>query len=381
MLISISFSEVTTKGGNRRLFENQLVRNALASLAPLGSFRAQKRGGRILFSSEKEPDGDAVKRALTRTFGIDSITISIPAKPDIKDIESVVLANSADLIKHSIRVEAKRSDKGFPLTSQQINEQVGAALVKAGCTVDLENPEKTIFIDVLESEVLISFERIKGPGGLPVGSSGKMISLLSGGIDSPVSSWLMMKRGCEVDFLHLHQFPENKDVGKSKMVRILRTLREYSPKKLRMFAVPYTEFYKKTLSMEPRNELVVFRRFIIHLANRLAKEHGYHGIITGDSIGQVASQTAENLLATDEASQLPVYRPLIGFNKQEIVDLAMKIGTFDISIEPYKDCCSLVAHKSPCTRVPLHIAKKMEDEIRIDEVVEKSLKDMEIIEI
>jgi thiamine biosynthesis protein ThiI len=278
-------------------------------------------------------------------------------------------------------VETKRSDKTFPLKSQQINEKVGAALVKAGCTVDLENPERTIFIDVLESEALISFEKIKGPGGLPVGSSGRMISLLSGGIDSPVSSWLMMKRGCEVDFLHLHQFPDNKDVGKSKMVRILRTLREYSPKKLRMFAVPYTEFYKKTLSMEPRNELVVFRRFIIHLANRLAKEHGYHGIITGDSIGQVASQTAENLLATDEASQLPVYRPLIGFNKQEIVDLAMKIGTYEASIEPYKDCCSLVAHKSPCTRVPLCIAKRMEDEIRIDEVVERSLKQIEIIEI
>ncbi len=381
MLISISFSEVTTKGGNRRLFENQLMRNALASLAPLGSFTTQRRGGRILFSSGKELDEAAVKRALTRTFGIDNITLSIEAKPDIEDIGRVVLANSSDLINHSIRVEAKRSDKKFPLTSQQINETVGAALVNAGCTVDLENPEKTIFIDVLQSEVLISFEKVRGPGGLPVGSSGKMISLLSGGIDSPVSSWMMMKRGCEVDFLHLHQFADNNEVRKSKMIRILQTLREYSPKPLRMFAVPYTEFYKKTLSMEPRNELVVFRRFIMHLANALAKEHGYQGIITGDSIGQVASQTAENLLATNEASQLPVYRPLIGFNKQEIVDLAMKIGTFDISIEEYKDCCSLVATKSPCTRVPLSVAKRMEEEINIEEVVEKSLKQMELVEI
>jgi len=381
LLISISFSEVSIKGGNRRLFENLLVRNALASLAPFGSFRVQKRGGRILLSSDKGPDADAVKGALTKTFGIDNITLSIEAKPDMGDIEKTVLANSSDLINHSIKVEAKRSDKRFPLTSQQINAQVGAALVKAGCTVDLENPERTIFIDVLDKEALVSFERIKGPGGLPVGSSGKMISLLSGGIDSPVSSWMMMKRGCEVDFLHLHQFPDNKDVGKSKMMRILRTLREYSPKKLRLFVVPYTEFYKKSLSMDQRNELVVFRRFIIHLANRFAREEGYKGIITGDSIGQVASQTAENLLATDEASQLPVYRPLIGFNKQEIVDLARKIGTYEASIEEYKDCCSLVANKSPCTKVPLDVAKKMEDEIKISEVVEKSLKQMEIMDV
>ncbi|MDD5171942.1 MAG: tRNA 4-thiouridine(8) synthase ThiI [Candidatus ainarchaeum sp.] len=380
-MISISFSEVTTKGGNRRLFENMLIRNALASLAPLGSFKAQRRGGRVLLSSEKEHDADAVKSALTKTFGIDAITISIPAKPDIKEIETAVLAHSSDLVGHSIRVEAKRSDKMFSLTSQQINETIGAALVNAGCTVDLENPERTIFINILPQEALISFERIRGPGGLPVGSGGKMISLLSGGIDSPVSSWMMMKRGCEVDFLHLHQFPDNKDVRNSKMMRILQKLREYSPKKLRLFAVPYNEFYKKTLTMEPRNELVVFRRFIMHLANELAKEHGYQGIITGDSIGQVASQTAENLLATNEASQLPVYRPLIGFNKQEIVDLAMKIGTFEVSIESYKDCCSLVAHKSPCTRVPLKVAKRMEEEMGIEEVVKKTLKQIEIMEI
>lgn len=381
MLVSISFSEVTIKGCNRRLFENLLVRNVLASLAPLGQFKALRRGGMILLSSEKATDAEAVKSALARTFGIDGIAMSMAAKPDINDIERAVLANSSPLINHSIKVETKRADKTFPLKSQQINERIGAALVKLGCTVDLENPEKTVFISVLDNEALISLDKVRGPGGLPVGSSGRMVSLLSGGIDSPVSSWLMMKRGCAVDFLHLHQFPSNKDAEKSKMMGIMRVLRQYSPKPLRMFIAPYTEFYKKTMAMDPRNELVVFRRFLLHLSNRLAKEEGYKGVMTGDSIGQVASQTAENLFATDEASSIPVYRPLIGFNKQEIIDLAVKIGTYDISIEPYKDCCSLVANTRPCTKVPLHIAKKMEEEINIADVVDRTMKQVEVLEI
>ncbi|MFZ5501315.1 MAG: tRNA sulfurtransferase, partial [Candidatus Micrarchaeota archaeon] len=288
---------------------------------------------------------------------------------------------ATELKGKKIRVSAKRSDKSFPMGSQDINRVIGASLVEAGCGVDLKNPEATVFIEILPGRALISTEKIRGPGGLPVGSSGKLLSLLSGGIDSPVSSWLMMKRGCTVDLLHLHQSPQNKDVLDTKMKGTVAAIARYSPKPMRFYAAPYTEFYKKSMEMRPRIELVLFRRFLLLLSNRLAKEHGYLGVVTGDSVGQVASQTLENLFATDEAASIPVYRPLSGLNKQEIIDLSLRIGTYDLSIQPYKDCCSLVANKNPSTKVPLDLAKEAEEEIGMDAIVEKTLEKTEIFDI
>ena len=376
-MISIHFSEIILKGRNRSFFERLLLKNISSSLAHTGRFDITKKEGRILISGEAE---DAAKAVLMKTFGVDSVSLSIPVKPDVEDITSAVLSHSGRLVGKAIKVETKRVDKRFPLTSPRVNEIVGRALVDSGCRVDLENPEETVFIEILSDQALISFERHKGLRGLPVGSSGKVLSLLSGGIDSPVSSWLMMKRGCTVDLLHVHSFAANKDIHDSKIIGIIKTIQQYSPKKLRLFVVPYSEFYKKSLSLNPRSELVVFRRFLLHLANELAQKHGHKGIVTGDSIGQVASQTLDNIYATNEASQIPVFRPLVAFNKQEIVDLAIKIGTYDTSIEPYKDCCSLVAHKNPSTQVRLETAKKIEQEINIEDIVEKTLGLCDVLE-
>jgi len=382
-VINIHFGEVALKGGNRSSFENLLISNIGSALAQFGKFSVRKTESRLVVTPKGEFDEVSVRKALSNVFGIEFFSISLSTKADVEDLKKAVLSHSSSLSGKSIRVETKRSDKRFPLTSQRINEIIGAALVDAGCSVDLENPEETVFIEVLSDRALISLERVRGPGGLPVGCSGKVLSLLSGGIDSPVSSWMMLKRGCDVDFLHVHPFADNKEAVDSKIMKLAKALRAYSPsnRPVRLFVVPYNEFYKKSIAMDQKSELVVFRRFIIRLANGLAKKHGYRGLVTGDSLGQVASQTLGNLYATNEASEMPVFRPLIGFNKQEIVDLAKKVGTYDLSIEEYKDCCSLVAYKNPSTNVKLEIAKKIEDEIKIDEVVEKTLEQVEVVEL
>ncbi|MFH0885113.1 MAG: tRNA uracil 4-sulfurtransferase ThiI [Candidatus Micrarchaeota archaeon] len=380
MLISVVYSEIMMKGGNRRHFESLLINNILASLKG-EKFKVRKGPGRILLSSDVFNDMPVAREAISRTFGVDYVSFPQRAKADIVAIIDAVMTRSPALKGKAIRVDTKRSDKGFPLTSPQVNSIVGKALVESGSTVDLDNPDTTISIEILPKEALIFTERFKGPSGLPVGSSGKILSLLSGGIDSPVSSWMMMKRGCVVDFLHLHSSPDNRDVIDSKMKRILKLLRDYSPAPLRIHVAPYTEFYKASMSVNPKIELVVFRRFLFHLANALAKEHGYKGVVSGDSVGQVASQTIDNIFSSDEASTIPVFRPLAGLNKQEIIDLAMKIGTFAPSIEPYKDCCSLVAQKKPSTRVALEEAKKAEEEITIMRIVEKTLAESEVFEI
>ena len=231
------------KGGNRRFFESLLVRNVLAALGGGGEFRVQKGQGRILLFSEKRTDEAAARDALSKTFGVDSLSFPIQSKAEIKEIESAVLTGSERLSGKSIKVDTKRSDKGFPLTSPQVNAIVGRALVGAGCSVDLDNPDVTVSIEILRGKALIFTERFKGPSGLPISSSGKVLSLLSGGIDSPVSSWMMMKRGCVVDFLHLHTLPTNREVMDSKMIRILRTLRSYEASILSSSVVIFTALF------------------------------------------------------------------------------------------------------------------------------------------
>lgn len=381
MLLSVSSSEIILKGRNRARFERLLARNLRAALAPLGDFRVAVDWGRFIVAADGGFDSEAAASAAARTFGVDTVSVCYDSPLDIKEIERTVLSHSSGLPGHSIRVETKRADKGYPLSSQRVNEIIGRALVELGCTVDLDNPERTIFIDILRDKALVSCGRIRGPGGLPVGSGGKVLSLLSGGIDSPVASWMMMKRGCSVDFLHMHTSPRKEDVLASKIIELARRVRSYAPASATLFLAPYTEFYKATASVEPSCELVVFRRFLLRLAGAIAAKHGHKGIVTGDSLGQVASQTLDNMLATDEAAGLPVFRPLVAFNKQEIVDLAEKIGTYKASILPYKDCCSLVANRHPSTSVPLEKVKRIEGEIDIQKIVEKTLAETESVEI
>ncbi len=379
LIISLVFSEITLKGGNRKSFENLLIRNIRFALSSF-QFSIENTHRRLVLSFDGDVDNEQIKNSLSHVFGIDYLSVSHVTKPNLEAIVSFV-ENNLNTKGRSIKVVTKRSDKSFPLISQQVSASVGAALVKKGFSVDLHNPDQTIFIDILKDRALISFDKVKCYGGLPVKASGSVLSLLSGGLDSPVASWFMMKRGCTVDFLHVHQFPQNSDVEKSKIVRLVEKVQKFSPVKANLFIVPYIEFYKKASLVPQKEELIAFRRFLFHLGSAIAKKYHHLGLVTGDSIGQVASQTTENIVAADEASSVTVFRPLLTFNKQEIINIANKIDTFSISIEPYKDCCSLVTNRNPATKVPLTIAKKLDDKLGMADIVQKTLDQVSIIRI
>lgn len=376
-VISVHFAEIALKGKNRAQFETALAENIKVILGRSVERVIRKESRLFVYPN----DVDEALRRLRKVFGIAWYSNAELAGREIGEIKEVALKQAEGLKGYSLKVEASRSDKTFGLTSPEINRQVGSALESAGNKIDVKNPDRRIYIQVLANNALVSSERIPGLGGLPVGTSGKVLSLLSGGIDSPVASWLMMKRGCSVDFLHVHASPSSKDIINSKIPKVIQKLRDYHPDKCRLFIAPYSEFYKRSLSINPKAELVVFRRFILRLADRLAEEQGYLGIFTGDNIGQVASQTLENLRATNRATTFPIYRPLLTYDKQEIVNLAKDIGTYDLSVEDYKDCCSLVAMRHPSTKVKPEIAEEIEKEIQIDEVVEKTLGLVETVEI
>ncbi len=366
---NIHVGEIALKGKNRGLFEKKLKDNIKAATG----CKVDSLKGRFILYPGKTGNR-RIEEGLSKTFGIEWFSEALIVKNEIEQITGTIIKHAPK--EKTVKLDTKRAYKAYPMTSPEINKKVGAVLEKKGFTVDLENPESWIYIEILEDSAIISFSKTKGLGGLPVGTSGKVLSLLSGGIDSPVASWLMMKRGCTVDFLHLHAFPTNEKAEKSKIIRMVSKLKEYCPAKIRVFLVPYGKFYEKSFDMKSRSELVVFRRFIFRIANKIAEKEGYLGFVTGDSIGQVASQTLENLYATAEASAYPVYRPLVGHDKQEIIDLAKKIGTYEISIEKYKDCCSLVAEKHPATRAKLSEVKK--DEKDIEKTVKETMKNIEV---
>jgi thiamine biosynthesis protein ThiI len=370
---NIHVGEIAIKGKNRKFFESRLMENIRSAT----NCRVESAMGRFILHPGKT-GRSKIEEGLSKTFGIEWFSESFYIKNRIEVITDTVMKN-ADR-KKTLKLDTRRAYKGYPMTSPEINKKVGMALEKAGFRIDLENPEERVFIEILKDSALVSLRKIRGLGGLPVGCSGKVLSLLSGGIDSPVASWLMMKRGCTVDFLHLHAFPTNKKAKKSKIMRMVKKLKEYSPAKIRLFLVPYGRFYEKSFEIKPKNELVVFRRFIFRIANKITEKEGYLGFVTGDSIGQVASQTLENLYATTDASFHPVYRPLLGYDKREIIDLAKKIGTYDISIEKYRDCCSLVAEKHPATKAKPGAVKREEKKINVEKIAEDTMKETEIVE-
>lgn len=381
-LVTIHYSEIWLKGRNKGDFENALLSNIRKALNREHYEKLEKKSTRVLLWLSEHSDAASITSKLKKVFGIKWFSVALAIPRDIEFLKNAVVTLSHSYTGKTIKIDTKRADKGFPLTSVEINCIVGAELKTRGFEINLDNPQAKISIEVLRDNFLISSERIEGLGGLPVGTSGKLICLLSGGIDSPVAAWLMMKRGCIVDFVHMSATGSDVKLEKdSKIVRLIGKLREYAPSSAKLYFVPYTEFYKKTLEVSARNELVLFKRFLLRIAARLCVANSYLGVVSGDSVAQVASQTLQNLYATNVVTNLPVYRPLAGHDKEEIIDLAKKIGTYDISIEEYKDCCSLVAAKHPATRAKMTDLDAAENEINIEEVVEKTIAASEIIEV
>lgn len=374
-IISIQYGEIALKGQNRREFVGALVKNIKRALNGVDFEKVSAANSRIVIQLNEKSDVKEITIRLRRVFGIEWFSIARECEKDMGTIRAEVLDYlSKNRVAGPIKVEARRSDKSFPLKSNEISREIGRAIDSNGYETDLENQKTTILISIGQKSAVITFGRISGFGGLPVGSAGKVICLLSGGIDSPVAAIQMMKRGCIIDILHFYQFPEHKQVMESKIAEIIGVLRTYGFNG-NIYLAPYSEFYKATFAdIPPRKELVVFRRFIIKLANRLAKESRAIGIATGDNLAQVASQTLENLYVTNEAAEMPVYRPLVCYNKMEIIKLAIEYGTYDTSIKEYKDCCSLVAARHPETKTKLEEIKELEKKVDIDGIVEKTMR-------
>jgi thiamine biosynthesis protein ThiI len=357
--IVVHYAEIGLKGGNRALFEKALVRNLGSALGP-GS-RVQRQPGRVLCSPAPGMPREEVCGRLARIPGVAHFAIATPAAPELEAITARALELLAPLAFETFAVVTRRSDKNLPWTSMEANARVGASVVEQlGKGVDLDHPDLRLRIEVTHQGAYLSTVRHRGPGGLPVGTSGTVVASLSGGIDSPVAAQLMMKRGCRVVFGHVRN--ENQYAGdvEGKIQALVRQLTA-TQLRSRLYVLPFGELQRQIIAFVPsRLRMIVYRRFMNRLLTRVARRERAGAIVTGDSVGQVASQTLENLTCIQETAGVPVLSPLIGMNKEEITGIARAIGTFDESIQPYPDCCSFLIAPHPETRADPELIHRCE---------------------
>ncbi len=371
----IHYSEIGIKGKNRDFFEKKLMDNLRKSLGNKVK-RVYKRYGRIICElNEKTNKNDVgntnqekIKEILELFPGVSSFSFATQVKLDIKNIEEKALGLLKEEEFKTFLIETKRSNKQFPLKSPEINKQIGAYLEEnLKKEVDFKNPDIKLYIEIGEKEVFIYTEKHKGIGGLPTGTSGKMISSLSGGIDSPVASFLLMKRGCKVVFVHIHNQNQTSEAVLTKLENLVKQLTKFQLDS-KLYVVPFEKIQKEIILKVPsKSRMIIYRRFMTRIINEIAKKEKAKGIITGDSVGQVASQTLENINCIYKVSGLPILSPLIGMNKEEIVTIAKKIGTYEISIVPYPDCCSFMIAQHPETKGKLSEIEKIEENIENSE--------------
>jgi len=371
MKVLVHVSEIALKARKQEYFFKKLTENIRQSCNRHAAelTRIERQHKRIIchFRSEQH-----IITALQHVFGIhDFCSVkTIPKRMDA--IEKQVRTMLKDRTG-TVGFKTKRADKNFPVTSPDINKALGKIANDSGLKVQYKNPDYTIHTEITMKNVLIYDQKHTGPSGLPIGSSGKVLVLLSGGIDSPVAAWLMMRRGCHVDYLHVHPFAKNTQAEESKMKRITALLDDYQYSST-LHLVPYTNYEMETMGKIPQKyELVFFKHYLVKLAERYCDTYGYDAIVLGDSLGQVASQTIENIKATNHGVRTLVFRPLISYNKEEIIDLAKRIGTFELSIEEYKDCCSILT-EHPETRTKLADFTRVLKNIDMNQLIESSLR-------
>ncbi len=379
-IVSVKYSEIALKGKNRYLFENKLIVNIKTSCNKkhIKVIKVRKERFRIILYLEASRD--EIENALTKVFGIKSFSYIDEVKTDIDSILETAKQYMIKLKKEgtqSISFKTTRADKNFAIKSPDVNSMMGGIATDLGIKIDYKGATETIFVEINTNKTYIHTKRIDGPDGLPTGSTGKVLVLLSGGIDSPVAAHQIMKRGCHVDFIHFHTFDTNKEVLDTKMVKLVKLLNEYQTDS-KLYTMPCKYF--KTCTMDkifyPSYKLVLFKHFIFKLADEIAKKDGYDAILTGDSLAQVASQTIENMRTTQINIDTLVFRPLLTYDKQDIVNLSIKIGTHNISIEEYKDCCSLLAD-NPSTKTQPEKLQKMLDAMEFDKIIEQSFNKLE----
>ena len=377
-MILCKLGEIVLKGLNRKSFELKLMGNMRRRLAPIGKFRVYCLQSTVYVEAEEEnADMDAAFEALKKVFGIVKLSRAAACEKDAAAIaRKAVEYLRGDMERaRSFKVEAKRSDKSFPMTSIQLSQYVGGELAEAypACAVDVHAPELTVFVEVRDLAAYVHAAPVDGAGGMPVGANGLAVALLSGGIDSPVSSYMIAKRGVRLIPVHFFSFPYTSQAAKEKVIELARLLTDFCGR-MTLEVVPFTHIQEEIRDKCPEEYFtLIMRRFMMRIAERIAEANGAKAIVTGENLGQVASQTMEAMASSQAVIHLPTLQPLVGMDKEEIVRLSRKIGTFDTSILPYEDCCTVFTPRHPRTRPKLSEVEAVESALDVEALVEEAL--------
>ena len=384
-IILVRYEEIFLKGLNKHIFENKLIKNIKQKLESLGNTKITKSQSRIYIES---PDADFdIKEAifiLTKIFGIASVSPVIRIKSDYEMIKKTSLSMVGELIERkshkTFKVETKRGNKSFPMNSPQICADLGGYILSnfPQLKVDVHNPDFILYVEIRENTYLYS-EIIPSVKGLPTGTGGLATLLLSGGIDSPVAGWMVAKRGVELEAVYFHSYPYTSDRAKDKVIKLAEYLAEYCMN-ITLHVVPFTEIQTAINEKCPHEYItIIMRRYMMMIAEKIAEKSGSLALVTGEAIGQVASQTMESMLVTENAVSLPVYRPLIGMDKNEVIDIAKRIGTFETSILPYEDCCTVFVAKHPVIKPSLQKTLEYEKVLNTENLINNALIKTEVI--
>lgn len=379
--ITIHYSEIALKRGKRSFFEHMLVRNLKKSLSGLPHSNIRLNLGRVLVQINSD-NIEMYRNIISKVFGVRWFAFARSVKPRDFDllVNAVIDELQASQPFNTFKIDTTRADKSFPYTSMEVNKKLGSIISeKFKSKVSMENPDIIIYVEILNDQFLIYTKKYEGPGGLPVGTSGRVLHLFSGGIDSPVAAWLLMKRGTLVDYVHFYAVHDANEARQSKVGELIKFLTHFSYKS-RAFYIPFHIFHLVAASqLDPRFETVIFRRFMVRIAERLAKTYGYQAISTGESLAQVASQTMQNMISIAHGIQFQILRPLLTYDKEEIINLAKRIGTYEISLKECKDACSLIS-PHPKTNVTPEEILDAEQRINIDKLIDRTLNETIVIE-
>lgn len=387
-MVLVRYAELGLKGGNRSMFESALCRNIKSAVEPISKVRVERSRGRITVFPERRVE--AVARRLRDVFGIASISpcVGVEATPEAivraaRPVLDAALADFAGQDDVTFRVRTTRAEKRFPMVSNDLDRYVANAILtpEDPLTVRLKHPTITLGIDVRPERAYLFARRLPGPGGLPVGTLGKVICLISGGIDSPVAAWMAMKRGCRVSYVTFHSYPYIGEASKKKVVDLVRQLARYQPRS-RLYVAPFTEIQEAIRdSAPPPYRTVLYRRMMQRIASRLAGRSKARALVTGESLGQVASQTLENMTCIENAAAFPVLRPLVTFDKHETIEVAKRIGTFELSCLPEPDCCTVFMPDHPVIRGREEDCREAEERLDVPGLVERAVRGVETIDV
>ena len=385
-IILVKCGEIALKGLNRSGFEDRLVKNCKRRLENLGEFKFRKAQSTVYIEPQSEDiDLDEAVCRLQKVFGIVALTRACVAEKDWNDITEKAKEYLADVLPFvkTFKVEAKRSDKSFPMKSPEISREMGAVLLSKfhHLKVKVDNPDIIVMVEIREKYAYIHGQQLPGAGGMPVGSSGRALLLISGGIDSPVAGYMMAKRGLEISAIHFVSPPYTSERAKQKVLDLAQKMCSYCGR-IKMYIVPFTEIQEAIRDQCPEDLFtIIMRRYMMKIACRVARANECEALVTGESVGQVASQTIQAIACTDESADMPVLRPVIGMDKDEIVLISRKIDTFETSILPYEDCCTVFTPKHPRTKPQLKFVKLAEEQMAQEELISRAIENIEQLSI